>query len=120
MSLVACLLWLHAQRVPQAPGHSSSQPRLPLSHASLLLPATAVGQASADAFGFFLGSQWVWGAVGYCWFWLLLCSTLGILALKYTNPPSPRPTGAHAPRRAWRRCHSCPHPTATFAACRCP
>lgn len=55
----------------------------------------AVGEASADAFGFYLGAQWIWASVGYSWFWLCLCSGLGVLALNVTNPPSPRPTGWH-------------------------
>ncbi|KAI3428353.1 hypothetical protein D9Q98_006733 [Chlorella vulgaris] len=53
-----------------------------------------VGEASADAFGFYLGAQWIWASVGYSWFWLCLCSGLGVLALNVTNPPSPRPTVA--------------------------
>jgi hypothetical protein len=55
--------------------------------------ARAVGQASADAFGFYLGAEWIWAAVGFSWFWLLLCMAAGVLALSLTNPPTPRPTG---------------------------
>jgi hypothetical protein len=73
--------------------HSTTSPRcywltmppLPFSH--------AVGKAVADSFSFFLGSEWVWGAVGVAWGSLLMYTLAGVCALTYTNPERPRPTG---------------------------
>ena len=56
----------------------------------------AVGQEAAAEFDFFLGSGWVWGSVGVSWGALLLFTAAGALALRWTNPASPRPTGARA------------------------
>ena len=52
-----------------------------------------MGKAVADSFSFFLGSEWVWGAVGVAWGSLLMYTLAGVCALTYTNPERPRPTG---------------------------
>ena len=57
-------------------------------------PCPAVGQAVAQSFDFQLGAQWSWGSVGLCWGSLVLYSIAGALALRWTNPPAPQPTGA--------------------------
>lgn len=54
----------------------------------------AVGKESADQFDFFLGAGWVWGSVALSWGWLVLFTIAGAVALQYSNPASPRPTGA--------------------------
>lgn len=53
-----------------------------------------MGQAVAQSFDFQLGAQWIWGSVGLCWGSLVLYSIAGALALRWTNPPAPQPTGA--------------------------
>lgn len=52
-----------------------------------------MGQEVAQTFDFKLGAQWIWGAVGLCWGSLVLYSITGALALRWTNPPAPQPTG---------------------------
>lgn len=60
---------------------------------SLHLDSSAVGQQAAAAFDFRLGARWVWGSVGLCWGYLVLFTVAGAAALRWTNPPAPRPTG---------------------------
>lgn len=53
-----------------------------------------MGTYCADQFDFYLGSRWVWGSVGVSWAALVLFTAAGVAAMTYSNPPSPRPTGA--------------------------
>lgn len=62
------------------------------------VPGLTMGQAAADQFSFKLGAKWIWGSVGYSWGCLLLFTAAGALALSWTNPPSPQPTGARRGR----------------------
>ena len=71
----------------------------------------AVGKAVADSFSFFLGSEWVWGAVGVAWGSLLMYTLAGVCALTYTNPERPRPTG--------EPCHMLSIPPAACAVVGC-
>lgn len=57
-------------------------------------PYVAVGEEAAAEFDFYLGSKWIWGSVGLSWGILVLFTAAGALALKITQPASPRPTGA--------------------------
>lgn len=37
--------------------------------------------------------MWIWTGIAFMWGWLVLYSFLGALALSFTNPPTPQPTG---------------------------
>ncbi|KDD76344.1 ABC-2 type transporter, partial [Helicosporidium sp. ATCC 50920] len=49
-----------------------------------------IGEVALDAFGLGSNRAYIWGAVGIQWGMLILYSILGVLALKYTNPPPPK------------------------------
>lgn len=56
-------------------------------------PGLTMGQAAADSFDFRLGTGWIWGPVGLSWGWLLVFTAAGALALAWTHPATPKPTG---------------------------
>ncbi len=61
-----------------------------------------------------LGSEWIWGSVGYSWFWLAVVSCVGVVTLTYTNPPSLRPTGEN--KNSCMAIQACAVPSDTLQA----
>ena len=53
----------------------------------------AAGPIILEEFGLFSDPVWIWYGVAFLWVSLLVMTLLGTLALMYTNPPSPRPSG---------------------------
>lgn len=53
----------------------------------------AVGEAAAEPYGVYIGTVWVWTGIAFCVFTLIILSWAGVVALTYTQPPKPRPTG---------------------------
>jgi ABC-type multidrug transport system ATPase subunit len=45
-----------------------------------------------ESFGIFTDRIWIWMAVLFNWMYLLLVTGVGALALRFTNPPSPKPS----------------------------
>lgn len=60
----------------------------------------AAGPALLESFGFYTNRYWIWIGVAFQWGFLAILTGVGALALKYTNPLVPRPTGKHPRERA--------------------
>lgn len=50
------------------------------------------GDLIMESFGIFTDRIWIWMAVLFNWMYLLLVTGVGALALRFTNPPSPKPS----------------------------
>jgi ABC-type multidrug transport system fused ATPase/permease subunit len=50
------------------------------------------GYIVLEQFKFFTEKEWIWIAVGFNWGFLFLLVIVGALALRYINPPSPKPS----------------------------
>jgi len=60
----------------------------------LMTPAWgAMGPKILEEFGLFADSKWIWIGLGYLWGSLIVMTWIGTLALKYTNPRTPSPSG---------------------------
>ena len=51
------------------------------------------GPAILENFGMFPDTKWIWIGIGYMWGYLLLLTIAGVVALNWTNPSQPKPTG---------------------------
>lgn len=52
------------------------------------------GDEILSEFALFSDSEWIWIAVGFNWGYLVFMTIVGIFALRYINPPAPRPSVA--------------------------
>lgn len=50
------------------------------------------GDLIMNSFGIFTDRIWIWMAVLFNWMYLFIATAVGALALRYTNPPSPKPS----------------------------
>lgn len=50
------------------------------------------GYLIMDSFGIFSDRIWIWMSVLFNWMYLFIATAVGALALRYTNPPSPKPS----------------------------
>ncbi len=48
------------------------------------------GYEVLDQFAIFTGKKWIWIGVAFSWGYLFILTALGAIALKITNPPSPK------------------------------
>ena len=52
------------------------------------------GYLILDQFAIFSNREWIWIAVAFNWGYLILATVISVFALKYLNPPAPKPSVA--------------------------